>query len=54
MMGSLVLYIDQTYGSAKLKTLLSFDSQKEILSSLGVTELQFLDGWKDFMLHSAR
>lgn len=53
MMGSLVMYIDQTYGRAKLKGLTQFDSQEEILSSLGVTELQFLDGWKLFMLHSA-
>ncbi len=52
MMGSLVLYIDRTYGKARLKGLLQFDSQQEILSSLGVTEGQFLDGWRHFMLHS--
>ena len=53
MMGSLVLYIDRTYGRAKLKGLLQFDAQEEILSSLGVTELQFMDGWTQFMLNSA-
>jgi hypothetical protein len=53
MMGSLAMYIDRTYGRAKLKGLLQLDSQKEILSSLGVTELQFMDGWKHFMLNSA-
>ena len=53
MIGSLVMYIDRTYGRAKLKELLQFDSQEEILSSLGITEPQFLDGWKQFMLNSA-
>jgi len=53
MMGSLAMYIDRTYGRAKLKGLVRLDSQEEILSSLGVTEPQFLDGWKLFMLHNA-
>ena len=53
MMGSLVMYIDRNYGRAKLKGLLPLDSQKEILSSLGVTEVPFLDRWKLFMLNSA-
>jgi hypothetical protein len=46
MMGSLAMYIGRTCGRAKLKQLLQFDSQKEILSSLGVTEQQFLDRWE--------
>ena len=53
MMGSLVMYIDRKYGREKLEAVLRFDSQKQILSGLGVTEMQFLDGWKQFMLHSA-
>ena len=39
--------------TAPLQAVLRFDSQKQILSGLGVTEMQFLDGWKQFMLHSA-
>jgi len=53
MMGSLAMYIDRISGRAKLESLMQFDSQKEILSNLGVTEQQFLDGWKLFMLQSA-
>lgn len=49
-MGSLVRYIDTTYGKAKLKELLQYQSTQEIVASLGVSESVFLERWQRSML----
>ena len=47
--GSVVMYIDKKFGREKLKQLLAFNRKDQILSSLGISESELLDGWKDFM-----
>ncbi|MDB5226596.1 MAG: hypothetical protein JWN78_789 [Bacteroidota bacterium] len=47
--GSVVMYIDHKYGRNKLKELLKYNKNTEILSSLNITESELLIGWKKFM-----
>jgi len=47
--GSVVMYIDNKYGRAKLKELLPFNKKADLLSKLNVTELELLDGWKKYI-----
>jgi hypothetical protein len=47
--GSLVMYIDTTYGRAKLIELLPFSKKSEVLSKLNTTEAGLLLAWKNYM-----
>lgn len=51
--GSVVMYIDRTYGREKLKSLLPFKKKEDLLNSLGVNEGDLLTGWKDFILKNS-
>lgn len=53
IMGSLVLYVDRTFGRKKLKALMEVNSQTAILSSLGQSEQVFLTGWRRFVANGA-
>jgi hypothetical protein len=48
--GSLVKYVDKTYGRAMLVALLSAVSQEEILRRLGVGEEELLKSWRRWVL----
>lgn len=48
--GSIVMYIDHTYGRAKLFELLPLNKKKEILTQLKTTESELLKSWKTYML----
>lgn len=47
--GSVVMYIDHTFGRSKLNELLRYNKKDELLKSLGITEENLLQGWKEFM-----
>lgn len=47
--GSVVMYIDHTFGRSKLKELLRYNRKDELLKSLGIEEDRLLRGWKEFM-----
>ena len=47
--GSVVMYIDHTFGRSKLKELLRYNRKDELLKSLGIDEEKLLQGWKEFM-----
>jgi len=47
--GSIVAYIDKTYGREKLFTLLKFTNKQDALKFLGVSEEQLINLWKDFL-----
>ena len=47
--GSVVAYIDHLYGRVALQKLLVFNQKSAILASLGITETQLLDGWKEYV-----
>lgn len=48
--GSLVMYIDKTYGRVILKKLLPLSKKTEILSALNITEAVLISDWKIYML----
>lgn len=48
--GSMVMYIDQKYGRAKLVSLLGYTDISDLLSALGTNEAGLLEGWRAFML----
>jgi hypothetical protein len=47
--GSVVMYIDKKFGREKLKQLLPFNKKDQILNSLGITESELINGWKDYI-----
>jgi hypothetical protein len=47
--GSIVMYIDTTFGREKLKALLPFATTAEVLKVLGVSEEKLLNEWKKFI-----
>lgn len=47
--GTIVMYIDHKFGREKLKDLLPLNKKSEILSALGSTETDLLDGWKKYI-----
>lgn len=49
--GSIVMYIDQKYGRAKLMELLPLTKKTELLDSLKISEDQLLADWKKFVLN---
>ena len=48
--GSMVAYIDKTYGREKLFMLLKLTNKKEVLKFLGVSEGQMIKSWKDYLV----
>lgn len=47
--GSIVMFIDQKYGRAKLNDLLKFNKKSKVLSALNITEIELIDEWKKYM-----
>jgi len=47
--GSVVMYIDKTYGRDKLKELLKFNKKEELLNFLKTDEATLLKEWKSFI-----
>jgi len=47
--GSVVLYIDKTFGRDKLIALLPFNKKEDILNTLGTNEEKLLEGWRRYM-----
>lgn len=47
--GSLVLYIDEKFGRAKLIEILRINRKDELLNSLGITEQELLTGWAHYI-----
>lgn len=52
--GSLVAYIDKTYGRKTLIALLPATTQAEILGELGLSEAELLERWKAWVLAGAK
>jgi hypothetical protein len=50
--GSMVQYIDQTYGRATVIALLSATTQQQVLDRLGVSEADFLTAWRAWVEHA--
>ena len=51
--GSMIAYVDATYGRQTVIDLLPMTRQDEILAKLGVTEAQLLDDWRAWLLKQA-
>lgn len=47
--GSMVKYIDVKFGRNKLNALLKFTDKSELLKSLGVTEQELVEGWRNYI-----
>jgi hypothetical protein len=47
--GSVILFIDETYGRAKLLELIPFNKKTEILAALNTSEQELIDKWKVFI-----
>lgn len=47
--GSVVMFIDQRFGRAKLTELLKFNKKTEVLSALQITEENFLEDWRKYV-----
>lgn len=48
--GSVVTYIDKKFGREKLKQLLPFNKKDQVLNSLGVSESELINGWKEYIM----
>lgn len=48
--GSVVMYLDDNYGRARLIALLPYNKKTELLSALHTTEMELLTGWKSYMM----
>lgn len=48
--GSVVLYLDQRFGRAKLLEWLPLNKKEALLSAIGLSETTLLEDWKNFML----
>jgi len=44
--GSLVAFVDETWGRDALRDLLTVTSEQQLLARLGTTEAELLDGWR--------
>jgi len=49
--GSMAAYLDAKWGREKTKSLLAAVTQEELLASLGVTENEFIAGWREWAAH---
>lgn len=47
--GTVVMYLDNEYGREKLTSLLKHNNIKEVLNSLETTELEIMNGWKNYI-----
>lgn len=47
--GSVLLFIDKTFGRGKITSLLACTRKAEVLSALKLTEEEFLSAWKNFV-----
>jgi len=47
--GSMVKFIDNKYGRAKLIELLKFNKKSDVLLSLKTTEVELMEGWKKYL-----
>ena len=47
--GSMVMYLDKTYGRNKLAELLKYNTLDEILNELQTTEVELIDEWAKFI-----
>jgi hypothetical protein len=43
------MYIDKKFGREKLIQLLPFNRKEQILHSLGLTETELINGWKQYI-----
>ena len=50
--GTLVRYVDATFGRATVRRLLSVTGQQELLTELGLSESELLLRWREFVLAS--
>jgi hypothetical protein len=48
--GTVVMYIDNTYGRSKLIDLLPLNKKTDLLAELNTTESALLEGWRNFIL----
>jgi hypothetical protein len=48
--GSIVRFIDETYGRNKLTELLQYNKKPELLKAINLSEDQLLSAWKEYML----
>jgi hypothetical protein len=48
--GSLALYLDETYGRARLNDLLAARNSADLLSRLGTTEADLVRGWRAWLI----
>ncbi len=48
--GSVIKYIDVTYGRKKLISLLKYNKKEQILSQISCSEIELLEKWKEFIL----
>lgn len=48
--GSVALFIDNKFGRGKLTELLKFNRKEELLKALGITELELLTQWHDYIV----
>ncbi len=49
--GTMVMYLNNKYGYDKLTHLLKYNNAKDIFSSLNTTELEILQGWKNYIIN---
>jgi hypothetical protein len=47
--GSMVMFIDKTFGKAKLISLLPYNTIQDVLKALDTTEAEMLSGWRRFI-----
>jgi hypothetical protein len=47
--GSMVMYIDEHFGRAKLKQLLPYNKKSEILLALQTTEIELVKNWRQYL-----
>jgi hypothetical protein len=52
--GSMVMFIDKTYGREKLKSLLPLATKVEILNAFQISEEKLLNDWKKFIVDSKK
>lgn len=47
--GTIVMYLDKTFGREKIISLLRFNNIEELLNALSTTEFEIVNGWKEYM-----
>lgn len=49
--GTMVMYLNEKYGRNTLSHLLEYNDVKEVFMSLNTTELEILQGWKNYIMN---